>query len=135
MDQTFDNYLIVKSIGSGGFGNIYEGFNKIKKEKCTLKIVQHQTNKYLNICPSEIQILLKIKQKKIKNILEITDYILNTKSYTIITKYIPYSIDLYEFLYNKKIVLTKNEKIKIFQQLVEILYNLQLYQGWQVSHQ
>ena len=67
-----NKYEIIKSIGDGTFGNVYEAINKITKEKVAIKKLKQKINSWEKCMnQSEVYFLRKLNHPNIIKLLEV----------------------------------------------------------------
>lgn len=121
MTQTFctDDFTIIRFIGEGTFGEVYEIFDKRINKKLALKVAKKtQFTTHNDEIKKEIIIMKTLAEKKIRNV---TQY-MRTGKCSRLQNRVFYTMDLYdmtveEFIKNKNVI-TSSEFFSIFFELL-----------------
>ena len=114
-----NKYEIIKSIGDGTFGNVYEAINKITKEKVAIKKLKQKINSWEKCMnQSEVYFLRKLNHPNIIKLLEV----IKEKNDDISLVFEYCDCNLYEFIKSHK-----RNKLSISEgQIQNIIYSITL---------
>lgn len=115
MIKQVDNYALEKKIGSGNYGEVYQGYNKLDGRKVAVKVMKREllTGKFLELLANEVQIL---KSCHNDNIVQLYDMKKTHNNIYMVYEYCNEG-DMSEYL-RKKGHLSEEEAVKYFNEIL-----------------
>jgi serine/threonine protein kinase len=117
IEKNFEKFKIIKQIGRGGFSFVYLGKNELNEHV----IIKQIKNNILS--DNEIRILLEIQE--MSHVIQLKKICYYKTNVLLITNFLPKTIDLFEYITEKK-KLSEELSKNIFLQLLTIIKNLSM---------
>ncbi len=121
MPKIVDNYILERKIGSGQFGDVFKGYNKVNNQDIAVKAVKRELlkGKFTELLENEIRVL---KTCTNDNIIKLYDIKKTANNFYLIMEYCNEG-DLMQYLKKKK-KLTEDEAIEFFIQIINAFKTL-----------
>jgi serine/threonine-protein kinase ULK2 len=121
MPKIVDNYVLERKIGSGQFGDVFKGYNKLNNQDIAVKAVKRELlkGKFTELLENEIRVL---KTCNNDNIIKLYDIKKTANNFYLIMEYCNEG-DLMQYLKKKK-KLSEDDAIEYFVQILSAFKTL-----------